>query len=510
MNLQLKRDVMECSAAQQAPLQHTYLEAEAVLPGGLRDEVRVFYTSAQAVPLTAEAAGSRLTVSGRAVFRALYAQGDLTRVRCAEAVSDFSKMLPITAQDAPVQYQPLCEVTAVSARVFNGRLLMRADMAISAEGVQSSDTQVITDVEAAGAQLLTESCTLQRTVGGGDAQGLIRGEAELSQALQAEETLFADAQARVEDIIGGADGRATVTGTIDLTACHASRMPGRPLVCTQHSIPFEQSVTLSGEMGDLLSASAVATDAAVALEGSGEKQMLRAEVGLQVQVQSLREEQRTRVVDVFGSGDMQLLPEGQRIAWKSAVINEQTAESGRMQMILPESAPRIKTVLAAFLQPVLIGAEAQSGRLHVDMLLRATLVYMTEDSGIPVSHTAEEPARMAFATQADAQDALRLFPTRVEASAVAGDRAEIRYVMSLSASGSRYAQGYAVTDVAGEETADMQSVLALYRTQAGERLWDVMKRYRMPAEQLRALNENLPQEAGEELTAGTHLIAYRR
>ena len=30
------------------------------------------------------------------------------------------------------------------------------------------------------------------------------------------------------------------------------------------------------------------------------------------------------------------------------------------------------------------------------MLLRATLIYMTEDSGIPVSYTAEEPRAWRF------------------------------------------------------------------------------------------------------------------
>ena len=64
--------------------------------------------------------------------------------------------------------------------------------------------------------------------------------------------------------------------------------------------------------------------------------------------------------------------------------------------MLPEDAPRIETVLAAFVQPVLAGAKAQNGKLQADMLLRSTLIYMTEDSNIPVSFTAEEPARMTF------------------------------------------------------------------------------------------------------------------
>ena len=321
---------------------------------------------------------------------------------------------------------------------------------------------------------------------------------------------FTAREAAATGIIGGADGRATVTGTIDLTVCHASRMPGRPLVYTQHSMPFEQTVTLSGEMGDALSASAQTTDAAVALEGKEDERILRAEVSLKVGVQALREQRQSVVADVFASAGEQLTPSGERVTYRSASVNEQTAESGRLQMILPEGTPRIKTVLAAFVQPVLVGASAQGGKLNADMLLRATLIYMTEDSGIPVAYTAEEPARMAFAADAQPEDVLTLSALRVEPSAVAGDRAEIRYVISLRAEGTRYGQAFVVTEVAQEPAPAAESVLAMYRTQPDERLWDVMKRYRLPRESLLALNEQLTADEEETLPEGTCVIAYKR
>ena len=362
---------------------------------------------------------------------------------------------------------------------------------MTAQADAARQVNAVTQVEEDGAQVLSQTLELQQCVGGGESSGLIRGEFELAPALQVEEALLAGADARVEDIIGGADGRATVTGTIDLTVCHASRMPGRPLVYTQHSMPFEQTVTLSGEMGDALSASAQTTDAAVALEGKEDERILRAEVSLKVGVQALREQRQSVVADVFASAGDQLIPSGERVTYRSASVNEQTAESGRLQMILPEGTPRIKTVLAAFVQPVLVGASAQGGKLNADMLLRATLIYMTEDSGIPVAYTAEEPARMAFAADAQPEDVLTLSALRVEPSAVAGDRAEIRYVISLRAEGTRYGQAFVVTEVAQEPAPAAESVLAMYRTQPDERLWDVMKRYRLPRESLLALNEQL-------------------
>ena len=511
MSVRMKRETIEAGSLLRAAAQQATVEAEATLPGGLRDEVLLLYTEAQALPLSAETAGNRVTVNGRVAFRALYAQGDLTRVRSVEEMREFSRALTAAAQDTAASYTPVCEITAVSARVFNGRLLMRAEMNLSAEANETHDVSAVTAVEEDHAQVLTETLTVQHTVGRGSARGLVKGEFEMAQALQADEALLGSGEARVEDILGGADGRATVAGVIDLTVCHASRMPGHPLVYTQHTLPFEQPVTLSGEAGEILSASVAVTDVAAALEEGDGGQTLRVEVGIEAGVEALREQQTEIVTDVFSDGGDRLIPTGERMSFCVGHVNDHAAESGRIQLILPEHAPRIETVLAAFVQPVLAGAKQQGGKLQADMLLRATLVYMTEDSGIPVSFTAEEPVRMAFAGDLNENDTLAVSASRVEASAVAGDRAEIRFVLSLNGHGARYRPVFAVVDVETEEAPREQPVLALYRAEGGERLWDVMKRYRLSRDSLAAFNEALRDKApGERMAEGAEIIAYRR
>ena len=234
-------------------------------------------------------------------------------------------------------------------------------------------------------------------------------------------------------------------------------------------------------------------------------------MGLNVRVQALREQAAEIISDAFSDGGMLLSPVGERMSFCVGHVNEQTAESGRIELTLPEEQPRIKTVLAAFVHPVLAGAKSQGGRLQADMLLRATLVYMTEDSGIPVSYTAEEPLRMAFSGEIQEDDRLALRASRVEAGAIAGDRAEVRFVLSLHGEGARYRQVFAVTDVEQEEAPGAQAVLAMYRVQGDERLWDIMKRYRLSAGSLLAFNEALAEYApAQTLPSGMEIIAYRR
>ena len=95
MSVQFVRETIETGYPLRATPQQTAVEAEMLLPGGLRDEVRILYTDAIAAEASAENTGRSVNVSGRVIFRALYAQGDLTRVRMAESVSDFSRALHV-------------------------------------------------------------------------------------------------------------------------------------------------------------------------------------------------------------------------------------------------------------------------------------------------------------------------------------------------------------------------------------------------------------------------------
>ena len=113
MDVRMKRETIEAGSLLRAAAQQATVEAEATLPGGLRDEVLLLYTEARALPLSAETAGNRVTVNGRVAFRALYAQGDLTRVRSVEEMRDFSRALTAAAQDTAASYTPVCEIVAM-------------------------------------------------------------------------------------------------------------------------------------------------------------------------------------------------------------------------------------------------------------------------------------------------------------------------------------------------------------------------------------------------------------
>ena len=117
---------------------------------------------------------------------------------------------------------------------------------------------------------------------------------------------------------------------------------------------------------------------------------------------------------------------------------------------------------------------------------------------------------MTFSGEAQAEDQLSLTTSHVEASMIAGDRAEIRCVVTLHAGGARFEQAHTIRHLEKiDQTA--QPTLALYITQPQDRLWDVMKHYHLSEKALKQMNEQEAEYAADApLPASMRLIAYRR
>lgn len=511
MEIEWMRENMETEQVITAKPSQITVETEAALPGGLREEARVLYADAAASVSGGEWTGGRITADGKVIFHVLYAQGDMDRVRALETSADFAHAL--TVEDgggAPgaARIRPRAEVVSVSAKAFNGRLLLKALLSLTAEAAAPRTVNCIQSAaEEGGVQRLDQTVTVERTVGEGEGQTLLREEFSLSDVLQITETLYAVAQAQVEDILGGADGRATVTGTIRLEAWHASDMPGRPLVNTRHTMPFEQAVNLSGALGDALTARSEVRDVAVlSQENEDGSRVMRAEVQLYSEITAVGTGEETILRDVFTTQGDAVSTQTETISYRSGTVNEQSDAPVRAVMILEGGAPRVKTALSGFVRPILTAARSENGQLTAEGVMELTLIYLTDDSDAVLSAQAETPFRAAFATAAGPEDHLQLTAGEVELSALTGDRVEFRCQARLSAEGVRQSTVAVITQAETAPAPAQEKGISLYYVQPGEGVWDIAKRYRTPLSEIKALNPQLPDQP----PAGTAVITYQR
>ena len=510
METQWIRENMETEQIIAAKPTQVTVETEGTLPGGLREEARVFYADASAAVNGGELAGSRITADGRVTFHVLYAQGDLSQVKALEATADFSQTMPLqedSGQAAAVRLQPRAQVQHVSAKAFNGRLLLQAILYLTAEAVLPRTLSFLQDAAPdAGVQRRMQTIAIQRTVGEGESQNLLREEFELSDVLRIKDTLFATAQAQVEDILGGADGKAAVTGTVTIDAYHASDLPGRPLVYTRHTMPYEQQLILSGALGSALSAHTQVKDVAVLSQDTENGRIMRAEIQLATGLTAVEDTEMRLLKDVFTTEGDALEPHTQRVVYRSGTVNETAAESMRTALTLPEGSARVKTALLGFIRPIPLQFQRQKDKLNVDGVLDITVIYQTDENEAPVAVRQEETFHTAFSTQAAPEDELTLTAEQIEPSAVTGDRVELKYILRLNAEGVRKEEAEILVDANAAEAPEIGQGIILYYLQPGEIPWDVAKRYRIPLEEISRLNPHLAADPAP----GTPVLAYRR
>lgn len=495
MDMRLVKESIQLEQPTARGQSQAVVEGEITLPGGLREEARVLHAGGMVVVDNVEAMQDRVSVTGKVVFHTLYTQGDHTRVNALEASADFTHMMDMPGAQPRNTCQAEGMVEHVDAAVNGGRLNLRGILRLWGDAVNQQPVEAVTGVSGVeGIQSRGREVQVMRTVASGEEETLLREEFALSEGLGIRETLYATARAQVQEITGGL-GRCGVTGQVELEAVHASDLPGKPVVITRHSIPFDHVVELNSQEGESLQGAAVVKDVAVASQEITEgERTLRAEVLLGVKGWADSQEKLTLLDDTYTTAGDDLRLTSREVLCRTADHVQQSAESGKTMLILPEGSPSVRSVLCAFATPVLTGREQIGGRLTVEGMLEVCLLYMTDDSEEPVSATMEEPFRITFAVQAGEGDFISLACGDVDAAAITSDRIELRYVMHLRLKGTQAETVRLVTEVLPVSAGAVDGSIVLYFTQPGERLWDIARRYRVPEKEIRELNPELVEE----------------
>ena len=489
-------------------LRQAVVEGEVALPGGLREETIILSAQAMAVVEKVTVQNGRADADGKVIFHVLYTQGDPTRINTLEAAADFSQTIDLPLARAGMNVPVSLTTEHVEASAQGGRLKLMAILKLYARLFSEEPLRMVGGLRPAdGLMQKTETLQTCRTVALGQQDVLVRDECELGEVLQITDTLYATATASVQDVMGGEE-RVTITGSIELEVYHLSAMPSRPLVITRHSIPFEETLPLSGEEGDLLTADAVIRDVAVLSQDGQEEgqRTLRAEVLIGLTAQMTKRRDVCLLLDAYAtSGDL-LCPQMQPTSRVLAQRQVHTAESGKMTLLL-DGQPPVRTPLAAHLRPIVTDVSKTGGKLTVEGMMEVCLLYMTDDTAAPQSYCTEEPFRIAFACDLSQPEALTLQTTGVEVSCVTSDRVEIKYILHLSCYDVALGSEPFVTDLSRQPAPADDSGILICFSQPGESVWDIAKRYRVSCDSLRAMN---PALSSAEVTDGQRVILWRR
>ena len=489
-------------------LSQAVVEGEVALPGGLREETTVLSAEAMAVLERSLAQADRVTVDGKVVFHVLYTQGDPTHISALEASAEFTHPVELPGAQEGMTAPVSLMVEHVEAAAQGGRLHLMAILRVQARVFSDEPMEVVTGVRGMeGLMLRTETLGGCQAVARGEQDVLVRDECDLGAVLQITDTLYATAIATVQDVMGGEE-RATLSGNILLEVVHRSAMPSRPLVVTRHTIPFEETLPLTGEEGDTLCAGAVVKDVAVlSQEGQEEgSRTLRAEVLLGLNAQAARQRDLCLLLDAYTTQGDCLALEKQEVRRALAHKQVHTAESGKLTLLLDGQTP-VRTPLRASLRPVVTELSRAGGKLNVEGMMEVTLLYMTDETEAPQTYQTEEPFRMCFACDLSLPESLVLTAGNIDLNGITSDRVEVKYILYLDCHDVQLGSESLVTKVDSQPAGETEKGILMYFSQPGESLWDIAKRYRVSCDSLKRMNPELEEGAA---TQPQRVILWRK
>ncbi|HML48351.1 MAG TPA: LysM peptidoglycan-binding domain-containing protein, partial [Clostridia bacterium] len=365
-------------------------------------------------------------------------------------------------------------------------------LSLGGRALESTPVAVVTGIQGVeDLQVRPVTVQLMQHNGHAASTAMLREEFDLPASLGVQETLFARARPIVRQISGG-EGRTMVEGDVILDVYHASALPDKPLVITRHTLPFEQAVEVGAASEDGFQARVALKDVAVSSVDAGEGgRLLRTETVLNVEGIVNRPTTLETLADVYTLGGEMIALEHEPLTILATETIAQSAQSEKLLFELPEGAQPVRSVLAAFIQPVLAATHPLGERQQVEGVLQVTVVYLPFGGEAPVSASQDLPFHTLFPGALPEGAWLRMDAQEVDAAAITADRVELQYKLCLDADACSLASTVLPTGAFAQDAPAVRSGLVLAYPQKGETLWDLARRYRVTAESIERANPTL-------------------
>jgi len=283
-----------------------------------------------------------------------------------------------------------------------------------------------------------------------------------------------------------------VSGETAVEAMVLSGVKNRPVISIRYQLPFEQLIELPDWLkGDYETECEVRSLRMTVEPGAGEGQesALAIECGVQVALRVMGEEQLQVLSDAYqvSDQDLSLEREAVEVCTKQAGLTEETTYKNTL--LLPEGAAPAGTVLAAHALPVIGEWRAEDQETVVEGILETTAIYLASPGAEVCSARGELPFQLRLKEELDEQAWIELEAVDAEASALMSDRLEVRCRLCARAAQCVSQMQELVVNAVQVDAPAMRSGLGLCYPQKGENVWDIARRYRVSAEQLRSMGE---------------------
>lgn len=470
------------------------VRAEALVPGAGREAIEPLMADASLFIDTADLQSGRIVLDGTVSCQAVYRQGNEVTLRALAAQTGLSHAIELPGAEPGMFSRVWCAVEHVDAKYENGHMIFLVTCTLRVQALQLEPLECITAVDGQpGLETAFQTLNSVKLAAESSEMALLRDTLPLPAALDARATLMDWVVAEVEDVSPDLGG-VRVKGRVLVETLVSSGAAGKPASVVRVPMALDQLVELPEWLtGDVTAEADVrGVRSQIAMGPDGTNPNLTCEVELRVRVLANTTDTPEALTDIYATQGSALNVARQDVSLCDRVDRTRLTEAVRGTVLIPEDAPRVGSVIATQARPVIGEVQEGGDSGRVEGILEVCVLYLSSDGGRPASAQAELPFAIDVPSPLDAASGLAVQALAAEASAMMGDRLDMKVQLGLRSETRNRETVSLVTGVEQGEPIERRPGIVIVWPDPGENAWSIGRRYAIPAAQAEAVTAGKP------------------
>jgi len=437
-------------------------------------------------------------------------------ISAMEAETGFTQYLEIAGVKPKMSAKLKADLEHIDFDILNSRKInIKAVLNLDAQVSQPVQMEAVQDFkEPDDVQVLKEKIRVQSSAGEGSTQTMFREDLELPDNMPSVELILRkDARVRIVDK-KAADNKVIVHGELVLGILYLCAEENEPIHYFSQEIPFTHFVEIQGAyQGMPCEAEAEVREIFVDPKENinDERRILDIEAVLALRAQVFETDDLDIVVDAYSpSADLEL--KKKNVSIKQIVGENQVQNLIKQDISFPNNIPQASRILYADVKGTVTDQAIIDGKVIVEGILTADIIYQFEDEKLQIhSYKEEIPFRQGveIAGIDEKMDCYsQLSIDQVHYNLIAPDEVELRVLVGIKAAAYRTVDkeillGAEIT----EKKTGPSGGIYIYFVKAGDSLWSIAKRYNTTVANILKYNAL---EDQENLVPGSKLIIYKK
>ena len=506
----LRLDQVVCEESAQA-----LVEGEVSIPESSSPIAKILDVSADAIISGREVIQDKVMVEGILRYNVLYIPEDDTIIDSLDAEIGFTQYLDLPGAKPKMASRLQLNVEHVDYELLSSRRI-NVKSVLDLSGQVSEVTEMEAIIEFSGVEdveVLRDNIHVTSLAGTGHSQTMVREDLELADSMPSiMKILRRNAKVRINEK-KVADNKVVVHGDVDLKLLYLCEDEDEPIQFITHSIPFSQVVEIQGAYQGMecwadVSISEFYVDPREDI--NNELRIMDTELVLSLDAQVFDAQEGEIIVDAY-SPNLAMALKKRNIKLKQFTGESQGQTIVKESVTFPEGVSKARKILYVDVRPTVTDDRIEDGKVIVEGILTAQIVYQTNDPALPVA-SFQEDFPFSHALEVDGIESnmdcvSEAIVENISHSLLAQDEAELKIpVLCRTTVYHTIGKDVIISAEEVDEKAGPEAGIYIYYVQPDDSLWSIAKKYNTTVSNI--LKYNVLE--GDTPSPGSRLLIYKK